>query len=344
MAGFDAIVVGGGMVGLSAAWHLVQGGARTLLVDAGHAGRATDAGAGILSARHELAAADPFERFAARAVRYYPELIGRLAAAGAGDTGYAVCGSLTVAVSDDEVAPFERLRAGLRRAGRWEGCNELTPEQAQALFPPLARVQGAIHCTRDARVDGRLLAKALREVALMQGLVIRAAEVSHIAIAQGAARSVAIDAEAVPAGHVVIAAGAWSRALGERIGVPVPVAPQRGQIAHLDLAETDTSWPIVRGFRDHYCRGRGGWWSVRRARAPASRRAPRSPASWRCSARRSGWRRACAMPASPRSGSGCARPAPTACPFSARRQVSPTSTSRPGMARSACNWGRFPAR
>ena len=97
MAGFDAIVVGGGVVGLSTAYHLVQGGARTLLVDAERAGRATDAGAGILSAWPE-AAGDPLARFAARAVRYYPELIERLAAAGAGDAGYAVCGSLTVAV------------------------------------------------------------------------------------------------------------------------------------------------------------------------------------------------------------------------------------------------------
>ena len=45
MAGFDAIVVGGGVVGLSTAYHLVLGGAKTLLVDKGHAGRATDAGA-----------------------------------------------------------------------------------------------------------------------------------------------------------------------------------------------------------------------------------------------------------------------------------------------------------
>jgi D-amino-acid dehydrogenase len=253
MPGFDAIVVGGGVVGLSTAWHLVQGGAKSLLVDRGHPGRATDAGAGILSARHDLAA-DPCARFAARAVGYYPELIERLAAAGAGDAGYAVCGSLTVAVSDDEAAPFARLRGNLRRAGAWpEGYSEVAPEQAQALFPSLARVQGAIHCMRDARVDGRLLAAALRASALAQGLTIRAAEVSDIAIAQGGVRGVVIDRETLPAGHVVIAAGAWSRALGERIGVPIPVAPQRGQIVHLDLPGTDTGgWPIVRTLRDHY--------------------------------------------------------------------------------------------
>ena len=57
------------VVGLSTAYHLVQAGAKTLLVDQGHAGRATDAGAGILSAASDTAAPDPYDRFAAHAAR-----------------------------------------------------------------------------------------------------------------------------------------------------------------------------------------------------------------------------------------------------------------------------------
>ena len=52
---------------------------------------------------------------------------------------------------------------------------------------------------------------------------------------------------------MVIAGGAWSDAFGEQLGVRLPVGPMRGQIAHLDLGETDTSdWTIVSGFRGHY--------------------------------------------------------------------------------------------
>ena len=340
MAGFDAIVVGGGVVGLSAAWHLALGGARTLLVDGGHPGRATDAGAGILSVRRYVAAEDPYERFGAQAVGYYPQLIERLAAEGAGDTGYAVCGSLTVAVSDDEVAAFERVRAGLRRRSGAEGCSELAPEQARALFPPLARVRGAIHCTHDARVDGRLLAAALRKAALAQGLEIREAEVSDLEIAHGAVRSALIDGEAVPAGHVVLAAGAWSKRLGERIGVKIPVAPQRGQIVHLDLPDTDTARLADRARLSRPLHGAvaGPGGGRRHPReAWASRRAPRLPASWRCSRKRSGWRLGSAVPASPRSGSACGRPAPMACRSWGRHPVSPIFTSRPDMALSACS-------
>jgi len=45
----DVIVVGGGIVGTATAYELGRAGARTLLVDRADAGRATDAGAGILS-------------------------------------------------------------------------------------------------------------------------------------------------------------------------------------------------------------------------------------------------------------------------------------------------------
>ena len=66
-------------------------------------------------------------------------------------------------------------------------------------------------------------------------------------------RGVRSGGERIACGHVVIAAGAWSRALGGRLGIEIPVEPQRGQIVHLGLAGVDTgAWPIVLAFRGHY--------------------------------------------------------------------------------------------
>ena len=45
----DVAVVGAGLVGLSLAYELASLGASVTVIDAGHPGRATDAGAGILS-------------------------------------------------------------------------------------------------------------------------------------------------------------------------------------------------------------------------------------------------------------------------------------------------------
>jgi D-amino-acid dehydrogenase len=255
MTSYEAIVIGGGVVGASTAYHLVRAGLRTLLVDRRAAGRATDAGAGILSTATNTEDPDPIERFEARATAYYPVLVEHLRGDGAGDIGYGVCGSLTVALDDDEVAHFHQVRTGLRRwrAARDHGYAEIGPHEAQALFPPLADVKGAIHCGRGARVDGRLFAAALLRAGGQRGLEVHHAAVEELLVERGAVAGIRVAGERIGCGHVIIAAGAWSKELGRSLDIDIPVEPQRGQIVHLGLPGVDTSaWPIVLAFRGHY--------------------------------------------------------------------------------------------
>jgi D-amino-acid dehydrogenase len=255
MTTHDAIVIGGGVVGASAAYHLARAGVRTLLIDRRDVGRATDAGAGILSTAANIDDPDPIERFEARAAACYPVLIEHLRADDAGDTGYAACGSLTVAIEEDELAHLRQILTGERRwrAAKDHGYAEIGPDAASALFPPLAPVKGAIYCGCGARVDGRLLAGALLRAARTRGLEVRDAPVEDVVVERGAVAGVLSAGERIACGHVVIAAGAWSKELGARLGTEIPVAPQRGQIIHLGLPGIDTgAWPIVLAFRGHY--------------------------------------------------------------------------------------------
>jgi D-amino-acid dehydrogenase len=249
MAAYDVIVIGGGVVGLSTAWHLVSDGASVLLADCGYGGRATDAGAGILSVASDTDHPDPVQRLGAHAAAYYPRMIERLREEDGGETGYAVCGALTVAVDEGEMPAFETTRASLGA-----GFEEIAPQEARARFPPLGPVLGAIWSPGHARVDGRLLASCLRQAAGIRGLQLSAAEVSGFRLRGDRAHGVVLGSEEVQAGHVVIAAGAWSAAFGPAFGTSIPVAPQRGQIAHLDLKGADTrGWPIVTSFgSSHY--------------------------------------------------------------------------------------------
>jgi D-amino-acid dehydrogenase len=256
---YDAIVVGGGVVGMSIAYHLVGAGARTLLLDRADTGRATDAGAGILTAETNGHASDAWLDFAAAAADYYPHLVARLAAAGAGETGYAVCGQLAVALDQDEVAPFERARewmlAQQRRRGSPapEDLRDITADEARALFPPLARVRRALYYRNAARVDGRLLTEALRRAAITGGLAAHSASVDRLWIKDGAVTGVLADGHTHQAGAVVIAGGAWSPRFAQQLGVQIPVAPLRGQIAHLSLPGVATDgWPLVTAFHGHY--------------------------------------------------------------------------------------------
>lgn len=257
---YDTIIIGGGIVGASAAYNLARGGVKTLLVDRHDTGRATDAGAGILSfGTLGLGGGRVWFDLAQRCSAYYGQLVAQLQQEQDGDTGYAVVGELIVAVDDDEVDAYETQRRLISAQQENYGqpaaddIRAISRAEASALFPPLAPVQRALLVRSAARVDGRLLTEAMRRAAEAQGLDIRKASVERLVIENGAVTGVVIDGETVSAGKVIIAGGAWSQALGDQIGVRIPVYPMRGQIIHLSLPEVDTSrWPIVHAFHGHY--------------------------------------------------------------------------------------------
>ena len=256
---YDAIIVGGGLLGVATAYHLVRDGAKVLLVDQGHPGRATDAGAGILSPETSARDLDAWARLARRAVDYYPALIALLKADDAGETGYARCGLLLVAASEDERREFAGVRARIlgrrdRTAVPSDGdLREVMPEEARRMFPPLAAVSGALYVPHAARVDGRLLSGALRLAAERRGLSVAHGTVGRLILNQNRVAGVVVDGTAVSAARVAIAGGAWSQAFSDQLAVPISVEPQRGQIIHLRNPRVDTTaWPIVTGFRDHY--------------------------------------------------------------------------------------------
>ena len=271
---FDAVVVGGGILGMATAYHLVGAGARTLVVDREDVGRATDAGAGILSPETNSRDPEAWYELAMASVEYYPALVDRLRGEQAGDTGYARCGKLVVAVSEDEVEPFEHARRVVfdRRRRRdkpsAESLREISPTEARELFPPLAAVRGAIYSRDAARVDGRVLNRALRAAAEARGLVIRRGSAEALVIEKGAVTGIRVGGQTIAAGAVAIAGGAWSEAFGAQLRVAIPVAPQRGQIIHLGLHDVDTThWPMVNAFHHHYLVA----WSDQRVVAGATR-------------------------------------------------------------------------
>ena len=255
---YDVIVAGGGVVGATAAYLCARGGLRTLLLDRVDTGRATDAGAGIIAPRTSTRSEALFE-LGLRSGDFYPTLLGYLAEDGGGDTGYARCGDLRVAVTEDEMAHFGALVAALdaRRAQHGyptaEEVREVSPDDARALFPPLARPLRALHDRTAARVDGRLLNQALLKAAAGRKVTYVRASVDRLMVEGGRAVGIAAGAEVHRAGSVIITGGAWTPELAGPLGVTIAVAPQRGQIIHLQVPDRATGdWPVVHAFHDHY--------------------------------------------------------------------------------------------
>ncbi len=258
---YDAIVVGGGIVGAATAHQLVERGQETLLVDRRDAGRATNAGAGILApVTSSRADSDDWFELATAAFRYYPSLIAELESKGASATGYDRCGFLKVAVSDDELEPFERAGRRVEERIQQEGfpapdrVERLDSTDARELFPPLATSQRALFFEQAARVDGQMLTSAMRAVACDAGLTELEASVERLELDGAAVTGVkTADGTTHATRTVVIAGGAWSGTFGDQLGVRLPVSPQRGQIVHLGVSSGEPrSWPAVGAFRGHY--------------------------------------------------------------------------------------------
>jgi D-amino-acid dehydrogenase len=229
MARFDVAVVGGGLVGTAAAYELRRGGAHTVLYDRGDVGRATDAGAGILSPETTERADPSWTALARAAGAHYDQLIPQLD----GDTGWSRCGILELATRDTDLPAFES------RAARAVGAREIGADDARAMVPVLGPVVRALHHPGAARVDGRMLCAALRAAAEKSGVDVRESGVDRLA---------SLEAE-----KVVIAGGAWSARFEHELGVRLPVTPLRGQIIHLGVAAHDTAtWPIVQPVFGYY--------------------------------------------------------------------------------------------
>lgn len=253
----EVVVVGGGVVGAAATYQLARQGHTVTLIDRADDGQATAAGAGIISPGTGALGVGAFRPLAAEAVRYYPELHAALAEDGEPNTGFAICGALFIAATEEEL---ELLPARLRdmealRAGGMGNIGELAlidGSAARGLFPPLAELPGAIHLSGVGRVDGRRLRDALRRAARRRGATILEgnAEIARVGERVAGVRAAGQD---LPADAVIIAGGAWSNALGDALGLRLPIYPQRGQILHLDVPGVATGdWPVITGSYSHY--------------------------------------------------------------------------------------------
>lgn len=260
------VVIGGGIVGASAAYHLAMRDVEVVLVDRADPGRATDAGAGIVSPWLSRSAADPdaFRLYVAGAC-YYPELLDRLAGDGETDTGYEPVGGVQVDADEDNLtATYELTRERAARIPQVGTVTRLTPAEVRRLFPPLHPDLSAVHVSGGGRVDG----------ARMRGALTRAGARRGVRFVTGSARLLLVDGRVggvhldngasenggngeagtiIGSDAVVVAAGAWCGELLEPAGVKLALAPQKGQIVHLSLTGADTTgWPVVQPPGGHY--------------------------------------------------------------------------------------------
>ena len=244
---FDVAVLGAGTIGLAVAWRAAQAGLRVVVVDPDPRRGAWHTAAGMLAPITELHYAESaLLRLNLASMSRYPAFVEELHACTGLDTGYRECGTLEIAWDAADLAALRDLHAFGRSLGLT--CSLLTGAQVRSLEPGLAAgLPGGLLAEHDHQVDPRLLHAALDTAAERAG-VVQLAAAGAVEIKAERARGVRLaDGSLLPAGQVVVAAGAWSSRPEIAAGAVPTVRPVKGQTLRLRLPSGMRLRRVVRG-------------------------------------------------------------------------------------------------
>ncbi|MCC7106054.1 MAG: FAD-dependent oxidoreductase, partial [Chloroflexi bacterium] len=241
----DVAVVGAGIVGLSTALFLAEGGARVVVIERESIGcAASGASAGMVSPFVEVEGPPALEALAEAGQRIHETLSARLRDEVGTDVHFRPLQVLRPAFDEGDAERL-RKRAGERRGWsiRW-----LDGAEARALEPLLSpRALGALCAPDEAQVDSYRLTVALAQAVERRGVEIRYGEARGLMCEGDRVVGVSLRREVVRAGSVLLAAGPWTGLMAEWTGWPIPVIPLRGEILHLRQPGLQLQCCIIRG-------------------------------------------------------------------------------------------------
>ncbi|AGX02341.1 MULTISPECIES: NAD(P)/FAD-dependent oxidoreductase [Bacillus] len=247
------IVIGAGILGASAAYHLAKSGNRVILADRNEKGQATAAAAGIVCPWVSQRRNKDWYRLAKAGARYYPELVKELEERGESDTGYSRVGALILHKETNKLEKAEERTLKRREEAPEIGeVTLLTREQTTEAFPPVDKEFEAVQVSGAARVDGRALRDSLIRAAEKEGAVFLEKDASLI-YEGNRVTGILAGQEQWEADAVIVCAGAWAAEIFKPLGIEMDVSYQKAQIAHLKLPDEATdSWPVLMPPGDQY--------------------------------------------------------------------------------------------
>jgi glycine cleavage system aminomethyltransferase T/glycine/D-amino acid oxidase-like deaminating enzyme len=215
----EIVVVGGGVVGASVAYHLTKlGRTDVLLLEQGHlSGGTTWHAAGLVG---PLRASEGGTRL----VQYSAELYASLEAETGLSTGYRNVGGVIVARTADRMVQLRRTAANA--AAYDMECELVSPQRAQELWPVMQvdDLMGALWLPGDGKVNPTDLTQSLAKGARQGGArVAERVRVTGFATDGRRVTSVETDQGSVECDVVVNCGGQWAKALGDLVGVTVPL-------------------------------------------------------------------------------------------------------------------------
>jgi 4-methylaminobutanoate oxidase (formaldehyde-forming) len=220
----EVVVIGGGIVGCSTAWHLARLGVETLLLDRGRLTSGTTwHAAGLVGQLRSSANIT-------RLLGYSVDLYARLEAETGLSGGWKRNGGLRLACNAERWTEVRRQATTAHSFGL--EMHLLSPREAQALWPlmQVGDVVGAAFLPTDGQANPSDITQALARGARQAGaLLVEGVEVTGLVLEGGKIRGIDTARGRIGCGRVVLCTGLWTREFAARHGVNVPLVPVEHQ-------------------------------------------------------------------------------------------------------------------
>ena len=237
------VVIGGGVIGTSIAYHLGHMGWRdTVLLERDQLTSGTTwHAAGLMVTFGSTSETSTELR------KYTRDLYTRLEAETGLATGFKPVGFIELAADEGRLEEYRRVSAFNRHCG--VDVQELSPREVADMFP-LARTDDLLagfYVAGDGRVNPVDVTMSMAKGARQQGVTIaQGVTVTDVVVRDGAVKAVVTDHGTIECEYVVNAAGMWARQLGAMSGVSIPLqAAEHYYLITEEMEGLDPSWPVI---------------------------------------------------------------------------------------------------
>lgn len=255
MKHYDIVVVGGGVVGLASAYGLAQQHARVAVLDeADVAFRASRSNFGLVWFQGKGLGKPAYVRLLALSMREWPTFASQLHEHSGINADYRRPGGLNLCVGE---MAAERRKAHIDALHRQQGeegyrCEFMSRRELERLFHPLRlsdEVHTASYCEADGHVNPLYLGLALQKSFVdLGGHYLGGHTVRGLTQVAGGGFELQTDRGRVGCERLVLAAGLGVNALASKVGITMPLRPERGQIIVTQRARPLFPLPM-NGFR-----------------------------------------------------------------------------------------------